>query len=222
MCGRYTARRAAFYSAAFRATPLFEEFTERPRYNVAPSQQVPIVRLDHSGRRVLCMVRWGLIPYWTRGKPRAQPINARDDRLLESPMFKGALQRRRCLVPADGFYEWLDRKPAKVPYFFRLRSDEPFAFAGLWERWRPDESADPVETCVHITTSANEMVEPIHPRMPAILRPADYDRWLDPATPPAEAVKLLQPYPAEEMEGYVVSPRVNKADTEGPELIEPE
>lgn len=229
MCGRYTIRHLAdFIRATPSYLPPFEEFDEKriiPRFNVAPGQQVPLVRINGDGKAILDFARWGLIPFWTKGKPKMQPINARDDKVLQSPMFKGTMERRRCLIAADGFYEWKGAKPPKIPYFFRLKDDAPVSFAGLWERRKPDpdsEDAEVAETCLHITTTPNKLVRPVHDRMPVILHPEDYARWLDRDVSPAEAAKLLKPYPAEEMEAVVVSTRVNKVGNEGPELIEPE
>ena len=222
MCGRYTLRRALLAKPTFDAALLFEEFSEAPRFNIAPTQAVPIVRLNKGGQRVLAGVRWGLIPHWTKGKPKAQPINARDDSVLSSPMFRQAMQRRRCLVPADGFYEWAGGKPPKVPWFFRLADDGVFAFAGLWERWRPGPDVEPVDTCLHVTTKPNALVAPVHDRMPAILRREDYARWLDRELPAEEAVTLLRPFPAELMDGYTVSTRVNKVQNDGADLVERE
>jgi putative SOS response-associated peptidase YedK len=225
MCGRYTLRRSDFAFAIYRAMnrPHPEEFSETnlvPRFNIAPSQGVPIIRNNHNGDPVISLVAWGLIPHWTKGTPKTKPINARDDKVLVSPMFKGAMERRRCLVPADGFYEWQDTEPAKVPWFFHLPDDAPFAFAGLWERWKPDPDAEPIDTCLHITTTPNALISPIHDRMPAILHRDDYARWLDRDVPPAEAAKLLRPYPAEQMESQMVSTRVNSTKNQGPELLD--
>ncbi|MBV8780675.1 MAG: SOS response-associated peptidase [Phycisphaerae bacterium] len=226
MCGRYTLRRISIQlirDGLQLPLPGFEEFSEIklvPRFNIAPSQEVPIIRLDRNGQREIAFVRWGFIPYWTRGKPKVQPINARDDKLLSSPMYRDAMARRRCLVLADGFYEWQGKKPPKTPYFFRRKDDGLFAFAGLWERWRPDEQSEPIETCLHITTTPNEVVSPIHDRMPAILSRGDYERWLDPSVPAEEAIKLLHAYAGEEMETYVVSSAVNKPENDGPQLVE--
>lgn len=139
MCGRYTLRRADLASAAFTALPLpgFEEFPERGHFNVAPSQQVAVVRLNSSGDRVLGTLRWGLVPSWAGPKPKARPINARAETVSRNRMFKGAIDRRRCLVAADGFYEWQRNKARRQPFFFHLPDDGLFALAGLWERWLP-------------------------------------------------------------------------------------
>src|SRR5688572_1658672 len=140
MCGRYTLRRIDLIRGGFdaRLLPAFEELTERPRFNIAPSQMIPVVRLNAQGERVIDAVRWGLIPSWTKGKPKQQPINARGETVATSAMFRQAFERRRCLVPADGFYEWrkLDTE-TKQPMYVRRKDEDLFAFAGLWERWKP-------------------------------------------------------------------------------------
>jgi putative SOS response-associated peptidase YedK len=226
MCGRYVVRRIdAQRLGIVYADPGFEEFDERrvvPRFNIAPSQVVPVVRLNREGRRVLSLIRWGLIPHWTRGKPKSQPINARAETVATSGMFRQAFERRRCLIPADGFYEWKKLGAGKQPNFIHLKNDESFAFAGVWERWRPDDDAEPVDTCTIITTGPNEVTAPIHDRMPAILAPADYEKWLSRETPIDEAWQLLQPFDANLMEAYPVSTQVNRPANEGPELIGPD
>ncbi len=207
--------------AAFDAAPV-PSLALHDRFNVAPATDVSLVRLYCDGHRVLTTAHWGLVPGRTRGTPKVRPMNARHDNVLSSPMFKGPMARHRCLVPAVGFYEWKGAKPPKVPFYFRLKDGEPFAFAGLWDRWRPEPGVEPVDTCLHITAEPNAIVAPVHDRMPAILHRADYGRWLDPQVPATEAAKLLRPYPAGEMTGYTVSTAVNKVGHDGPELVEPE
>jgi len=220
MCGRYTLRRYDLIRAAFDATPTFEEFDERPRFNIAPSQPVPIVRIK-GGRRIITMAQWGFVPSWTKGKPKLRPINARAETVTHSGMFRDAFQRRRCLIPADGFFEWQGSKAPKQPYYIRMRAGQPFGLAGLWERWRPEPDAEPVDTCTIITTTPNAVTARLHNRMPLIIAPADYERWLDPATPAAQVAALLQPYPADSMEAIPVSAQVNNTRNDGPQLIEP-
>jgi putative SOS response-associated peptidase YedK len=217
MCGRYTIR--TFEPAVYEAILRFERHEEPlfiPRYNVAPSQDVPVIRLDKDGRRVADFVRWGLIPSWTKGKPKAQPINARDDTVQTSGMFRQAFQRRRCLVAADGFFEWKKIGKAKQPMFIHLKDDRPFAFAGIWERWRPDEQAEPIDTVCHITTTPNDTVRPIHDRMPVILRKQDYALWLDKDADAGELMNLLKPLPDGELEAYPVSAQVNSPANDSP------
>lgn len=183
VCGRYTIRRIdLFIRAGAMEAPLFEEFDEKrivPRFNVAPSQQAPIIRLNSASRPAGGLVAWGLVPSWTRGTPKVKPINARAETIASSGMFQQAFDRRRCLVPADGFYEWQGAKPPKQPMFIHLPDDRPFAFAGLWERWIPDPAAEPLDTFTIITTGANSQMTQIHNRMPVMLHERDYTRWLD-------------------------------------------
>jgi putative SOS response-associated peptidase YedK len=184
------------------------------RYNVAPTQDVPAVRPAKAGGRELAMLRWGLIPAWAKDEDiGARLINARGETAAELPSFRAAFRRRRCLVAADGFYEWRKAgKGPKQPFLVELADGRPFAFAGLWERWDKAPDGRPLETCTIITTRANELLAPIHDRMPVILPPADYDAWLDVEGTGVEAAKaLLRPYPAAAMAAHPVSPRVNNA-----------
>ena len=224
MCGRYTIRSplaTVVEDFGALASKLFLDGWN-PRYNVAPSQDVPIVRLNAEGERVLSAVRWGLIPSWTKGKPGAQPINARAETVASSGMFRQAFERRRCLIPADGFYEWkkLDAK-TKQPMLIHRRDDHLFAFAGLWERWRPSEDAEPIDTCTIITTTPNTLAGTIHNRMPVILDESDFARWLDRETKAADVADLLQPAADDWLDAYPVSTRVNKPANDDPQLIEP-
>jgi len=175
-----------------------------PSYNVAPQSTQPIVRLNRdSGDREFALLRWGLVPFWAKdAKFGYSTINARAEEAASKPAFREALKKRRCLVPADAFYEWM--KPnakLKIPYAIALTRGEPCAMAGLWESWRAPEGP-PLETFTILTTDPNEVTEPFHNRMPVILEPKDYDRWLehgDPARPP---VDLFRPYPAERMQAW--------------------
>ena len=206
MCGRYVARKLRW--ADYAAQPHFEEFSETKlaaRFNIAPSQQVPVVRLDKNGDRVGDLVRWGLIPSWAKGKPKQQLINARAETIVTSPMFWQAFVRRRCLQLADGFYEWRMEDGVKQPYFLRLASAAAFAFAGIWERWKGEQDAQPIDTCCHITTTPNAIVRPIHDRMPVILHPEDYPAWLDSKTDSVTLQSLLKPPPDGELVAYPVS-----------------
>jgi putative SOS response-associated peptidase YedK len=224
MCGRYTLRKVEAARAAFDAAPGpgFEAYTDRPRFNVAPSQDVLVVRLDRAGRRSIGPVRWGLVPHWAREVPKVRPINARAETVATSGAFRQAFARRRCLVPADGFYEWrrVDAK-TKQPMFVRFPDDRPFGLAGVWERWRPDEETEPVDTCAVVTTTPNALMAPVHDRMPVILRPADYAAWLDPATDPHAAAALLRPYPDGEVEAVPVGRLVNSPTNDVPECVLP-
>jgi putative SOS response-associated peptidase YedK len=227
MCGRYILRRinARRFGAKFdEHTPPFEEFTETaftPRFNIAPSQDVAVVRINSKGDRVLGFVRWGLIPHWQKEKPKAQPINAKGETVATNGMFRDAFRRRRCILPADGFYEWkkLDAK-TKQPMYIHFPDDRTFGFAGLWEHWNPQDG-EPLNTCTIITTNANALMSLVHDRMPVILKPEDYDKWLDPNTPPAEAEALLKPYPDGELVADPVSTLVNSPKNDLPDCIKP-
>jgi putative SOS response-associated peptidase YedK len=219
MCGRY-----ARYTPAEIYARLFD--TEscpdiEARYNVAPAQQVLAARNAAGGGRELVMLRWGLIPFWARERNLGySTINARAETVATRPAYRSALRLRRCLIAADGFYEWRTLGKGKQPYFIRMKGGEPFAFAGLWERWEGE--GDVIESCAIIVTAANDVVAPIHDRMPVILVPGDYDRWLDPGQKdPAQLQPLLGPYPARAMEAYPVSRQVNNPRQDRPELMAP-
>ncbi len=215
MCGRFTLRTPAHALAEAFGVP--ERPNLAPRYNIAPTQAVAAVRRADGGRE-LVMLRWGLIPAWAKDAVIGnRMINARAETVADKPAFRAAFRHRRCLIAADGFYEW--RKTgggAKQPYHIRLESGAPFAIAGLWERWRPPDG-EAVESCTLITTAANALLAPIHDRMPVIVGPEDYDAWLDPEPPSAGALTaLLRPYPADRMSAFAVSRVVNdpRNDTE--------
>jgi putative SOS response-associated peptidase YedK len=189
-----------------------------PRYNVAPTQQVGVVRQIDPNQRQLAYMQWGLIPHWAKDpKIGSQMINARAETAAEKPAFRDAFRRRRCLVVADGFYEWKKTGgKTKQPYYIRMKDARPFGFAGLWERWGE------LETCTILTTSPNELCAPLHDRMPVILGTSDYGRWLDPSqTDAAELQPLLAPYPADEMLAEPVSTRVNNVRNEDETCIAP-
>ena len=222
MCGRYT-QTAKLDELVDRFGIDEPDFDLAPRYNLAPSQDAPVVGVnpDTPGTRTLRLMRWGLVPWHARDA--AKPIiNARAETVAQRPAFRGLLPRRRCLVLADGFYEWRREGRFRTPMRFTLRSGEPFAFAGLWDRWRrPD--GDPLYSFTIVTTSPNSVLEPVHNRMPVILRPEDEARWLDPGTTDLPALsQLLKPYPAELMDGYCVSRAVNSPVNDWPECIAPE
>jgi putative SOS response-associated peptidase YedK len=220
MCGRYDnliAREA--YQAIF-AMHRLPQSNFPPRYNVAPTDEVPIVRVDpRDGERELAMARWGLVPWWSKEMPKKPHINARAETVHTSRMFRDAFARRRALIPATGYYEWQARADGKQPYRFRLQDLQPFAFAGLWEFCRLGEQ-DILSTAI-IVCEPNPLAAQIHDRMPVILDPEDYDRWLDPETPVDALQALLKPYPAERMEGYAVSRAANSVKNDTPECIEP-
>jgi putative SOS response-associated peptidase YedK len=189
----------------------------RPRYNAAPGQELPVVRLGKSGRRQLALLRWGLIPSAAEDPAVGlSNINAQVETVHRMPAFRAAFRRRRCLVLADGFYKWQVTGESKQPHRFVLKEGGPFAMAGLWERW--EKGGEPVESFTIIVTVANDVVRPIHDRMPMILPPATHQEWLESegATIP---LALLQFRPTAEMIGYPVSPQLNSADREGADLI---
>lgn len=196
------------------------EVPELPeRYNIAPTQGVAVVRAAADGSR-LEVLRWGLIPAWVKDLKQAPTlVNARVETLLEKPSFRGAFRSRRCLIPADGFYEWKTVNGKKQPMYFSMKDGAPFALAGLWERWEgPDGTV--IESCTTLTTEPNSVVSQIHDRMPVILPSAAFALWLDPRVSDAQKLMpLLGPYPAEAMQVHPVSPRVNAATAEGPECI---
>ncbi len=208
MCGRYSLTTPM--EAVGRLFQVAERPNLKPRYNIAPSQDAPVVRAGEAGGRVLEPMRWGLIPSWAKeAKVGYRMINARAETVAQMPAFRGAYRQRRCLVPADGFYEWRKLGKVKQPYRITLADGGPFAFAGLRERWRgPDGRA--VSSFTIITTEANRPLRPIHDRMPVILDPADYDAWLDTAgVAPEEAVRSLRPYPDEALAAVPIGTRIN-------------
>lgn len=194
-----------------------------PRYNIAPSQPVAAITASPEAGRRLEHFQWGLIPSWAKDpKIGYKMINARAETVAEKPSFRTALKRRRCLILADGFYEWQRTDDGKIPMYIRLKSGEPFAFAGLYEFWKPPESETLVKSCTIITTTPNSLMEKIHDRMPVILKPEAYDDWLAPGDQPAAAMlALLKPYPATQMKAARVSPLVNNPRVDSPDCIQP-
>ncbi|GLH62255.1 SOS response-associated peptidase [Parageobacillus sp. G301] len=191
-----------------------------PRFNIAPSQQVLTV-MEEDGARIGKMMKWGLVPSWANDpKIGWKMINARAETVDEKASFRRAIKRRRCLILADGFYEWKKEGEKKIPYRFTLQNEQPFAFAGLWETW--DKHGETLYTCTIITTKANELVGMIHDRMPVILPQEWHDAWLDPKLEDTDYIKsLLQPYPAEEMKMYEVSTIVNSPKNDVADCIKP-
>ncbi len=222
MCGRYSQRQSAKIIA--QAFQVNDVPTLEPRYNIAPTQSVPtVLQTSASTNRQFKMLHWGLIPSWAKdSKMGAKLINARAETVAEKPAFRSAFRQRRCLVLADGFYEWQqqEHKKQKQPFYFRLSDERPFAFAGLWEHWK-GEDGEEIESCTLLTTEANELMQPIHNRMPVILDPKDYDLWLDAEVKKPELLQpLLHPYGSEEMTAYPVSTVVNKPSNDSAECIE--
>jgi putative SOS response-associated peptidase YedK len=215
MCGRFARyQKPSVYAELFQV----ESLPGGPSYNVAPTQDVAAIRVRQD-RREGVLLRWGLIPFWSKDG-KASFINARSETVLEKPAFRNAFHKRRCLVPADGYFEWKAEGKAKRPFYFHLRDGRSFAFAGLWDCWRGPDG--PVESCAVLTTQANELSRPVHDRMPVILAPRACELWLDPEVDdPATLRALLQPYPAEAMDAYPVSPLVNSPRNDRPECIRP-
>ena len=220
MCGRYTITlEPAFFQQELALGKIPSEW--KPRYNVAPTQNVPSVK--NAETRDVEMLHWGLIPHWAKDTSIGYKlINARSETLREKPSFRDAFHKRRCLVLADGFYEWQKSSKdgrQKVPYRFTLKDEKPFAFAGLWELWRSGEKEE-VVSCTIITCAANAVVSAIHNRMPVILDKDTCWRWLELQSIDA-LIELLKPYPAEKMRAYPVSTRLNNPNEDDPQLIQP-
>ena len=222
MCGRFARRSTQQVLADWFGVELEDMPWFAPSFNVAPQSTQPVVRVSrNSGAREFSLMRWGLVPFWAKdAKFGYSTINARAEEAPTKPAYREAFKKRRCLVPADAFYEWkrFDAK-TKQPYAIALKSGEPYAFAGLWESWRPKEG-DPLETFTILTTDPNELMQSIHNRMPVILEPRDYNRWLDSANPQTPPVDLLRPFPAEKMLAWPVTDRVGNVRNNDPELLE--
>lgn len=215
MCGRYRLTRADRLAEKFDA-----ELTEElhPRYNIAPSQPVTVVRASGS-RRVIASMRWGLIPNWAKDASVAQ-INARSETLLEKAAFKESFERRRCLIPADGFYEWKRNSRSKQPFHFGMKDDSLFAFAGIWDRWRTPQGQI-IESCAILTTRPNELLTDVHDRMPVILRPEKYQEWLTSLTSDCgRPSELLQPFDSSMMKRFPVGFGVNNPLNDMPECFQ--
>jgi len=223
MCGRFDQhtlpyRYAGYVDALLRPAP--EEAP--PRYNVAPQSRAWIARTTREGERELTPLLWGLVSYWDDDPRTAvKPINARAEGATKRPMFRKLMEIHRCVVPVDGFYEWRKTPAGKLPYYIRLARDEPLLLAGLWDRWKRGD-APAIESFAILTTPANPSIAALHDRMPAIIERGDLDTWLDRQTKDTAALQsLLKPCPMERLRGFPVSRRVNSADNEGADLIEP-
>ena len=225
MCGRFTTTNAdpeqIKETFDLKETPSSEDLT--PRYNVAPSQDIAVVAHDENNDNKLGFMRWGLIPSWAKDpKIGHKMINARGETVHEKPSFRAAFKKRRCLIVADGFYEWRKNPDgSKTPMYIRLASGEPFGFAGLWERWENPHSGTLVTTTTIITTSANDLVRDIHERMPVIIPRDMFTTWLSREMQDTDELRhLLIPYPADVMTAYPVSKKVNSPNNDSPDLIE--
>ena len=222
MCGRYRlSRRKQIVEEYFDS--VFDEKDWVPRYNIAPTQPVPVVRQNpEKPVRELSLMRWGLIPSWAKDTSgAASMINARSETVSTKPAFADALKYRRCLIPADGFYEWKRTGSSKQPFCFEVNNGELFAFAGLWDRWRGD-SGNWLTTCSILTTIANEVTSVVHDRMPVIVRRNDYDLWLDPGMRNVDEVHdVLKPHDVRQMRRYPVSNRINHVANDDEECSRP-
>ena len=218
MCGRYSLTRPI--------KTIAEHFGAReipweapPRYNVAPSQILPVVIQGPEGRR-LDRMRWGLVPSWARSPEIGnRMINARSETVTEKPAFRNSFKSRRCLVPADGFYEWRREAEGKTPYYIRLKTGDLFAFAGLWAEW--NANGTPLRTYTILTAPANRRLQPLHERMPVILLPGQYDLWMQAGAPPDSLKSLLAPLEQDLLEFYPVSRHVNSPKNDDPECLQP-
>ena len=222
MCGRYSnAAKKSQIKKEFKAA-VSSSLTDKPRYNIAPSQLIEAV-ISHNSETILTELKWGLVPQWAKdAEIGSRMINARAETLAEKSSFREAFRKRRCIIPATGFYEWKKGRDGKQPYYFYLPEKEVFGFAGLWEAWLDKTTGEELETCTIITTAANDVLKPVHDRMPVILKADDYDEWLDEKLKDESRLeKLLIPYPAKEMTSHVVSKSVNIPDADSEELIKP-
>jgi putative SOS response-associated peptidase YedK len=220
MCGRFANRgKREDYEKEFFVGKL-NKVSFNPRYNIAPAEMIYAV-LESDTERVLTELKWGLIPSWAKDNSIGDKlINARSETLSEKPSFKDSFKKRRCIIPASGFYEWKKSAGGKQPYYFYLKDRDVFGFAGLWEEWTDKQTGEVIETCTIITTEANKVLEPVHNRMPVILKPEAYDLWLDEKEKNTDRLqKLLVPYLAPEMASHAVGKAVNIPGSDSPELI---
>ncbi|HEX8266380.1 MAG TPA: SOS response-associated peptidase [Pyrinomonadaceae bacterium] len=222
MCGRFTnkAEREQI-EKEFKLT-VDNSVTGKPRFNIAPSQMIDAV-LNRESETILTELKWGFIPSWAKDTSSVKAlINARAETLAEKPSFRDAFRKRRCIIPASGFYEWQKARGGKQPYYFFLKEKPVFGFAGLFENRIDKETGEILETCTIITTEANEVLKPVHDRMPVILKADDYELWLDEKIKDEAALgKLLVPYPADKMSSHAVSKSINIPDLDSAELITP-
>jgi putative SOS response-associated peptidase YedK len=220
MCGRFTFALSTELLAEVFGVPVLEELPRR--YNIAPSQQVPIIREAATGARYLSSVRWGLVPHWAKDLSIGNHMNnARCETAYEKPAFRIAIRARRCIIPASGFFEWNHSGKVRVPHYITLKDGSPLAFAGIWDTWKSPEG-ETIESCSILTTTSNSLVAALHDRMPVILHPSEFDLWLDRSmNNPDKLKRLYQPYPSELLQKWEVSSIVNSASHETPETIVP-
>jgi putative SOS response-associated peptidase YedK len=218
MCGRFTLHTPVSQIREAFSLEHTEPLGLEPRYNIAPSQQIPIIR-DTETSREMVMAQWGLIPNWSKeSKTKYSTINARVESVAEKPTYRTPFKRRRCLIPADGFYEWKVVNGNKIPHHIRMRDGCVFAFAGLWDHWGGEN--DSIESCTIIVMPANEVMKPIHERMPAIIAPAHYDLWLDSrVTDKQEIMQYLNSAPSSQLTAYPVSTWVNSSRNDNERCI---
>lgn len=219
MCGRYTQTKSG--EAIAKTFGLLERPDPKPRYNIAPTQPVSAIA-QREDEREYRIFQWGLVPSWSKDpKIGSRMINARSETVAEKPSFRAAFKRRRCLILADGFYEWQRTSGKKQPYYIQVEDQAIFGFAGLWETWQDGEGSH-LETCTILTTEPNGLMETIHNRMPVIVHPEDFDLWLDPSLQDGRHIQhLLRPYEDEAMTAYAVSTAVNNPKHEQPACVEP-
>lgn len=217
MCGRFALKTPT--SQLANHFKLDEAIEIAPRYNIAPGTDIPTIRHSPEGKRVMHLLRWGLVPHWAKDPSIGNKLsNARGETVAEKPSFRDAFKRRRCLVPADGFYEWKAEGKLKQPYYFSMKDGEPFALGGVWESWRTPDG-EILRTCCLITTGPNEIMLPVHDRMPVIVAPDSYEQWLTGES--ADAQALVKPYSVEDMQAWAVSKRVSRSGEEGADLVKP-
>jgi putative SOS response-associated peptidase YedK len=219
MCGRF-----ALWTPPGTITRYFKvnvALDVQPRYNIAPGQNILVVRQTGDAQRLPVLIRWGLIPVWAKEESIGyKMINARSESVEEKPAFKTAFQSRRCLIPASGFYEWKKEDSGKQPYLIRLLGTDLFALAGIWESWEKPASNEKIESCAILTTSANHVVSSIHDRMPVIIGPEDFDLWLDANASNQRLKELMRPFDDQDMSGHRVSKAVNNVKNDDSSLIQ--
>ena len=220
MCGRYALKTSVPEIARILGATPMAGFA--PSYNVAPSRHVPVCRDPAGGGREIALLRWGLVPHWAKtADDRYRMINARAETVASKPAFRTPFRKRRCLVPADGYYEWKAAGRRKQPYFIHRHDRAPVFFAGLWDRWDGGRD-DPLDSFAIVTTSASEHVARVHDRMPVLIEPRDHDTWLDPdIDDPERLLALLEPHPGKDLLLTPVSPYVNNPRNDDPRCIEP-